>query len=387
MLQLHEFTRAQDHGTLDNVAQLADIARPVIVLEHFHRRRFHGRHTLVVARVELGDERLDQQRQVFLPLAERRQLDGEDVQPVEEIFAQLAALHGLNRHHVGRGEHTDVNGLLVAAAKAAERPLLQHAQQLHLRRRRHLGDLVQEERAAVRQLEAPFAAIGGAGERPLLVAEDFALEQRFRNRGAIDRHERLVRARAQLMNHLRHELLAGARLAPDQYGGGGRRRLLDDLIDLPHAGAAADHAAEASLLAQLATQHLHLAQRVLALDDLVEQNLEALRLDRLGQVVVGALFDRLNRRLHTALRRQQDHRTLRIIALERLEELEATHARHDEVGDDDGGPERRHARQRIFAVGRGFGSESPGPHELRESDASAGLVLDDKDTFYGWVRH
>ena len=80
--------------------------------------------------------------------------------------------------------------LLGAAAEPAEAALLQHAQQLDLRRRRHLADLVEEQRAAVGQLEAALPAIGGAGEGALLVAEDLALEQRLGNRRAVDRDER-----------------------------------------------------------------------------------------------------------------------------------------------------------------------------------------------------
>ena len=114
----------------------------------------------------------------------------EHVQPVVQVLAQLALLHRLERVDVGRGDDAHVDRLLVAAAEAAERALLQHAQQLDLRRRRHLGDLVEEQRAAVGELEAALPPLGGAGERALLVAEDLALEQRLGNRRAVDGDER-----------------------------------------------------------------------------------------------------------------------------------------------------------------------------------------------------
>ena len=87
-------------------------------------------------------------------VAQRRQLDGEDVEPVVEVLAQLAVAHRFGRIDVGGGDDADVDRLLLPSAEAAERALLQHAQQLDLRRRHHLGDLVEEQRAAVRQLEA-----------------------------------------------------------------------------------------------------------------------------------------------------------------------------------------------------------------------------------------
>jgi hypothetical protein len=63
------------------------------------------------------------------------------------------------------------------AADALELALLQHAQQLGLQVERHLADLVEEQRAAVGELERAGARGDGAGERALLVAEQLALEQ------------------------------------------------------------------------------------------------------------------------------------------------------------------------------------------------------------------
>src|SRR4029077_11327544 len=145
-------------------------------------------------------------------------------------------------------------------------------------------------------------------ERALLVPEDLAFEERLGNRGAVDRNERKSGARAELMNRLRDELLAGPRLARDEHRRARRRRLLDDLVDLPHLGAVADERAERTMLAQLAPQRLHLAHRLEALDDLVEQDLQALNVDRLREVVVRAFLHRLDGGLDGALRREQQRR-------------------------------------------------------------------------------
>ena len=99
------------------------------------------------------------------------------------------------------------------AADAARSALLEHAQQLRLHRRRQLADLVEEERAAVRRLEAADAPLARAGEGAALVAEELALEQRLRDRGAVHDDEGLVAARAELVDRARDELLAGAALA------------------------------------------------------------------------------------------------------------------------------------------------------------------------------
>jgi hypothetical protein len=85
------------------------------------------------------------------------------------------------------------------------------------------------------------------------VAEDLAFEEGFRNRRAIDADEQEDRARAELMDRLRHELLAGARFSGDEHGRRGRRRLLDHLVDLAHLRAVADERSERAVLAAGAT--------------------------------------------------------------------------------------------------------------------------------------
>ena len=110
------------------------------------------------------------------PLAQRRQRDREDVEPVVEILAELAL--GDQRLEVavrGRDDpHVDLDGL--AAADPLELALLQHAQQLDLHVERQVADLVEKQRAAVGQLEPAGPTRHRAGERPLLVAEQLRLE-------------------------------------------------------------------------------------------------------------------------------------------------------------------------------------------------------------------
>ena len=141
---------------------------------------------------------------------------------------------------VRRRDDANVHRLLDPPAEPAEFPLLQDAQQLHLRGRRHLTDFVEEQRPAVRELEAPLPPIGGAGERALLVPEDLALQERFGNRGAVDADEWERRTRTEMVNRLRNQFLARPRLAGDQHGRARRRRLLDDRVDFSHLRAVTD---------------------------------------------------------------------------------------------------------------------------------------------------
>ena len=55
--------------------------------------------------------------------------------------------------------------------------LLEHAQELDLHLGRELADLVEEDRPAVRELEAADAPGDGAAEGALLVPEELGLDQ------------------------------------------------------------------------------------------------------------------------------------------------------------------------------------------------------------------
>jgi hypothetical protein len=80
------------------------------------------------------------------------------------------------------------------SADGLEAAVLEHAEELHLELRAHLADLVEEDGAAVGELEAADPARDRAGEGAALVAEHLALEQLLRNRAAVHRHEPLVGA-------------------------------------------------------------------------------------------------------------------------------------------------------------------------------------------------
>src|SRR5215467_2847089 len=101
---------------------------------------------------------------------------------------------------VGRSDQPHVDPQRSGAAEALELVLLQDAQDLGLRTGAHVADFVQEERAAVRLLEAPDALLVGAGERSLLVSEQLGLEQVFLKRRAVYLDEIARRPQRVVMN-------------------------------------------------------------------------------------------------------------------------------------------------------------------------------------------
>ena len=81
-------------------------------------------------------------------------MDLHDVQPVKQILAELAAGDGLREVAVRRGDEPDVDAQFLRAADARERAVFEKAEQLGLKRLAHVGDFVEENRAAVGFLDA-----------------------------------------------------------------------------------------------------------------------------------------------------------------------------------------------------------------------------------------
>ncbi len=149
-------------------------------------------------------------------------MNGEDVEPVIKVLTEGFFLNRLQQVAVGRGDDADIDADRGMAADAVKFMRLQNMKELGLHLGRKLADLVEENGAAVGQLEAADALGDGAGEGPFLVAEKLALHQARRQGAAIDLDERLAGAPARGMDGPREELLPRAGLAGDEHGSVGR---------------------------------------------------------------------------------------------------------------------------------------------------------------------
>jgi hypothetical protein len=118
-------------------------------------------------------------------------------------------------------------------AHAAKYAVLEDPEELGLDAHRHLRD-IEQERPAVGELEASDALVGGAGERAALVAEDLALDQRFRNGGTVDGDEWALPTVRGVVNRPRDELFPGAALAVEEHGARALCGELDPAICLLH---------------------------------------------------------------------------------------------------------------------------------------------------------
>ena len=86
----------QNHHALDEVFELADVARPGVSEEQYLRLGREPADHLVERAVRLGQEMPRQRQDVLGALAQGRDRDRDDVEPIEQVFTELAFFdHGL----------------------------------------------------------------------------------------------------------------------------------------------------------------------------------------------------------------------------------------------------------------------------------------------------
>ena len=278
---------------------------------------------------------LDEQRDVFLPLAQRRQMDRNDIQAIEQILAEGSFGHHLLQIAVGRGDDAHVDLGRVRVADALELALLQHAQQLHLHPGAHRPDLVHEQRALVRLLEAALPRADRARERAAHVTEQLGLEQRLGNRAAVERDEPLGAAGAVVMNRARDDFLAGAGLAGHENRARRRRDGFEQLKERAHRRAAADEPLELVALLQLRAQIRVFRFEPALLERRVQRVQQLVELKRLGDEIGRAALDGFDRVLHRSVSGDDDADDVGIAKQGGFEDARAVEAGQAQVGDDD----------------------------------------------------
>src|ERR1700761_8103918 len=179
-------------------------------------------------------------------------MDGSYRQSEVTVVAKTVVRYQLLEVPVGGGDDANIHLRPVMAADALNLAALDHSQHLRLAVRAHIADLVQKNRSSVGCFQTAILRLMSAGKGPALVAEQFALEQRVRNRGAVNGNEGLVAARTVLMQRLGNQLLARPCLSRDQHVAFGGRHHRQPPLDLPYRGALPDHPVNAVQLPRLA---------------------------------------------------------------------------------------------------------------------------------------
>ncbi|MNX19999.1 hypothetical protein D3C86_499330 [compost metagenome] len=259
-------------------------------------------------------------------------MDADDVEAVEQVFAKLAVGDPFLQILVGGGDDPHVHLHRLMAADPVELAIGQHPQQPGLDVEGHVAYFVEKQGAAVGLLETAVADVVGAGEGPLLMAEQLGFDEILRDGRHVEGDEILVGARAVLVQGMGDQLLAGAALAVDQHRDAGAGQSAYGAKHLLHGGGLTDdlRGGGSLLLASLALGAL-LFQMILGAahqgDCLVD-------VERLGQVFEGAALVGVDRAVEIRVRRHDDDGQIRLAAVDLLQQAEAVYARHADIGED-----------------------------------------------------
>src|SRR5262245_30094739 len=359
--------------TPHQILELAHIARPVIAFQTLDRGRLEALRRQPFARGD-GEEVTHEIGNVVEPFSERRQPERHDVEAVEQIFAEQTLVDLLLQIAIGRGDDPDIRLDRRAAADRGVFALLQHAQKTRLRFHRHVADLVEKERASFGLFEAPGMPVLGAGEGPLLVAEQLRLDQLAWDCRHVDGDESAVAALAVSVQRAGDEFLAGAGFARDHDGEIGLREPGNHAVDLLHRRTAAD---QRQAFGRLGGESLRFALRLgeRAPDD----GNKLVKVEGLRQILIGTALGRRDRGHEGILRAHDDDRQIGPHLLDAGDEVEGVLVGHEHVGDDeialaliDPAPECRRVAghpRRVTRTGE----------RLVEHGADRGVVVGDED--------
>ena len=231
----------------------------------------------------------------------------------------------------------------------------------------------------MRALEGTFHALECTRECALLMPEQGALDQPFRQCCAIQLNERLVAAVALVVQRAGEQLLARTRLALQQHRRARRRRHGNRLHQPPHHLAVADDLPLVPELHHLAAQRIVLATEAHQLQRLLHRQLQLLRTHWLRDVVHCAGLDACHRMLDRRVTGQHDQRHVVSFATQQRQELQAGQTRHPVVGNHQVDVAAGQHLQRLGHVASADRRVSGLLQRVFENQADTGFVIDIQD--------
>src|SRR5258707_7944353 len=207
------FPITQDHGALDYILQFANVTRPVVILEQIQRSLIDVLDFLASRLRVTIDEVFNQQGNVVDALAQRGDLNREDIEPVEQVLPEGAFSYGCTQVRVCSRDYSHVYRNCLTAPNSFEFSLLENSQQSNLGLGRQVTYFVQKYRSAISRFKASYSPLHAAGERSFLVPKQFGSDQRGRDGGTIYANKSPARTIRALMYGTGDQFLSSSGLA------------------------------------------------------------------------------------------------------------------------------------------------------------------------------
>ena len=378
---------AHDDCPLEGVTQLANVPRPSVIAERVEHSFTHRGHMTAVLGAHFLKQGVHQIRNVLAVFAQDGHVDIENVQAIVEVISQFAARYRFFGDLIGGGEDANIDGSLDFASQPPQFAVFEDAQQFGLRSDGHFANFVEEKRAALGEFEASRPALKRARKRSFFVSKDFAFDQGFRNRRAIDGNKRLGTPRAKLVNGASDELFARPAGAGNKDRSSAGRDHLDQAEDLLHFFGRPNQRTKRSGIAQLTASRLQLKAGTEQRRCVLQNCAEAAGVDGLGNVVVRAYAHRLNGTIDAALGRNDDHSDDLTVSRNFLQQLQTAEPRHFQIRNDNvRGPERDLFIP-FLAVTGSLGRVSPRCNQLCEAGPLIFFIFYDQYFFLAHAQY
>src|SRR5690606_17126256 len=168
--RMNRFLNPKRH-TVGKMGELADISRPVVTHKIAVRRGFDCRHVAIEALCSTRQEMREKQRNVLAPFSQWWNGKGDDVQPVIQVFSEVASLCRVRKIDLCGRHDAKIDRAHLVCTERGDFPHLEHAQQFHLCRSRHAFYFIQKQRAATCMFNPPKPLFLRSGESACLVTE------------------------------------------------------------------------------------------------------------------------------------------------------------------------------------------------------------------------
>lgn len=247
-------SQAGDECVFDGVFEFADVSGPAVVVDHAHGVAVDVGDLFPGFFVEFSNKVVDKGLNVFAAVSQGCQVDGEDVEAVEEVFAEFSLFDAFAQVSVCGGHDADVDFSGLGVANAFDFAFLDDAEEFYLDILGDFADFVEKDGAAIGAFESSDVVFDGAGKRAAYVAEQFGFDEGFAECGAVDGDEGLIGPVAVVVDGACDEFFSGSGFAADEDAGCGCGGQFDEGEDLLHGGASADDVVEFVAVADFAAQ-------------------------------------------------------------------------------------------------------------------------------------
>ncbi len=285
-----------DKSAFKNIFQFSDISRPGMLHELSHCACSYCFDIPVEIFIEDGDKVLYQKRDILDSLPQRRDMDGNHVQPVEEFYPIFALVDFGMNILVGGRNNLDIQINRLVASDPLKLFLLKYTEQLHLHSGRYVANFVQKDGAPLGIFKFTDLGAGCTSKCSLFVTEQLGFQQGFGQRTTIYADKRSVFSGAVEMDSFGDQFLADTGFAGNKHPGIGGGDFLYQIVDDLHFMIFTDNITKGIALTDFFSQASNFLKHSSFPNCLFNGHQQALGFKRFLNIVCHTLFDGIDSR-------------------------------------------------------------------------------------------